>query len=97
MPAKRSLWAKGTINFNYLINTIHLWASRVIPLARASGTVVEKRDSANLSNCAIFGMVILLKIGSGYFTHIAYSVPKLGFVHCRFINNPAPDCQILMS
>jgi hypothetical protein len=49
MPAKRSLWAKGTINFNYLINTIHLWASRVIPLARASGTVVEKRDSANLS------------------------------------------------
>jgi hypothetical protein len=49
MPAKRSLWAKGTINFNYLINTIHLWASRFIPLARASGKAVEKRDSANLS------------------------------------------------
>ena len=49
MPAKRSLWAKRIINFNYLINAIHLWASRVIPPARASGTAVEKRDSANLS------------------------------------------------
>jgi hypothetical protein len=49
MPAKRSLWAKGTVNFNYLISTIHLWASRVIPLARASETTAEKRDSANLS------------------------------------------------
>ncbi len=49
MPAKRSLWAKGIINFNYLIITIHLWASRVISPARASGTAGEKRDSANLS------------------------------------------------
>jgi len=49
------------------------------------------------NNCAIFEMVIILKIGSGYFTHIAHSVPKLGFVHYRFINNPAPECQILIS
>jgi hypothetical protein len=49
MPAKRSLWAKGVINFNYLIITIHLWASRVISPAQASGTAGEKRDSANLS------------------------------------------------
>ena len=31
MPTKRSLWAKVVINFNYLINIIHLQASRVIP------------------------------------------------------------------
>jgi hypothetical protein len=49
MPTKRSLWAKVVINFNYLINTIHLQASRVIPPARTSGTAVEKRDSANPS------------------------------------------------
>jgi hypothetical protein len=50
MPGKRSLWAKETINLNYLINTIHLWASLVITPARASGTAVEKRHSANLSS-----------------------------------------------
>jgi hypothetical protein len=59
---KRSLWAKGTVNFNYLINTIHSWASRVIPLARASGTVVEKRDSANLSRCAKLETIYLSRL-----------------------------------
>ncbi len=49
MPAKRLHWAKVIINFNYLINIIHLQAFRVIPPARASGTAVEKRDSANPS------------------------------------------------
>ncbi len=39
----------GTINLNYLINIIHFQASLVITPARASGTAVEKRDSANLS------------------------------------------------
>ena len=49
------------------------------------------------NNCAIFEMVILLKIGSGYFTHTAYFVPKFGFAHRRFINNPAPEYHILIS
>ena len=38
-------------------------------------------------------IVIIVKRESGYFTHIAYFMPKLfdGFVHRRFINNPAPE------
>jgi len=34
---------------------------------------------------------IIMKKGSGYFTHIALFIPtsRLGFVHHRFINNPA--------
>jgi hypothetical protein len=56
MPAKRSLWAKPIINSNYLINTIHKWASRVFPPARVSGRPVEKRYSANLSFGAIYGL-----------------------------------------
>jgi hypothetical protein len=34
---------------------------------------------------------IILKKWSGYFTHIALFIPtaRLGFVHHRFINNPA--------
>jgi hypothetical protein len=34
---------------------------------------------------------IIMKRGSGYFTHIALFIPtaRLGFVHRRFINNPA--------
>jgi hypothetical protein len=50
MPAKRPLWGKWVINLNYLINIIHWQASLVITPARASGTALEKRDSANLSN-----------------------------------------------
>jgi len=49
MPAKRPLWENRTIIINYLINIIHLLASPAITPARASGTAVEKRDSANLS------------------------------------------------
>ena len=49
MPAKRPLWENWTIIINYLINIIHLQASLAITPARASGTAVEKRDSANLS------------------------------------------------
>jgi hypothetical protein len=49
MPAKRPLWENWTIIINYLINIIHLLASLTITPARASGTAVEKRDSANLS------------------------------------------------
>jgi hypothetical protein len=49
MPAKRSLWAKGVINFNYLMNIIHFQASRVNFPARASGRPFEKRYSAILS------------------------------------------------
>jgi hypothetical protein len=49
MPAKQPLWEKWTINLDYLINIIHFQASLVITPARASGTAVEKRDSANLS------------------------------------------------
>jgi hypothetical protein len=61
MPAKRSLWAKGIINLYYYINIIHLWTSRVILPAQASGTAVEKRNSANLSLRAIYGLPNQLK------------------------------------
>ena len=61
MPAKRPLWDKCTINLNYLINIIHLQASLVITPARASGTAGEKRDSANLSIRAIYGLPNQLK------------------------------------
>ena len=61
MPAKRPLWDKCTINLNYLINIIHLQASLVITPARASGTAGEKRDSANLSFGAIYGLPNQLK------------------------------------
>ena len=50
MPVKRSLWPKGIINRNYLINIIHQQEVRSIPPAQASETAAEKRDSANLSN-----------------------------------------------
>ena len=53
MPAKRPLWENRTIIINYLINIIHLLASPAITPARASGTAVEKRDSANLSTLEI--------------------------------------------
>jgi hypothetical protein len=49
MPAKRPLRETRMIIINYLINIIHLLASLTITPARASGTAVEKRDSANLS------------------------------------------------
>jgi len=34
---------------------------------------------------------IIMKKASGYFTHLALFIPtaRLGFVHHRFINNPA--------
>ena len=50
MPVKRSLWPKGIINRNYLINIIHQQEVRSIPPAQASETAAEKRDSANLSH-----------------------------------------------
>ena len=34
MPAKRSLWVKGAINFHYLINLLHLWHPVSFPLPR---------------------------------------------------------------
>ena len=55
MPAKGSLWAKGVINFYYLMNIIHFQASRIILPARVSGRLFEKRDSAILSFRAIYG------------------------------------------
>jgi hypothetical protein len=61
MPAKRPLWENRTIIINYLINIIHLQASLAITPARASGTAVEKRDSANLSYRAIYGLPNQLK------------------------------------
>jgi hypothetical protein len=56
MPAKRSLWAKGIINLYYLMNVTHFQASRIILPARASGRPFEKRNSANLSYRAIYGL-----------------------------------------
>ena len=62
MLAKRPLWEKGAINLNYLINIIHLQASLVITPARASGTAVEKRDSAILSKYQSTGQFYLHSI-----------------------------------
>ena len=41
-------------------------------------------------NYATLAPEIIIKRGSGYFTHIALFIPtaRLGFVHHRFINNP---------
>jgi len=59
MPAKRPLWENRTIIINYLINIIHLLASPAITPARASGTAVEKRDSANLSSIRLTSEFII--------------------------------------
>ena len=61
MPVKRSIWPKETINRNYLINIIHQQEARAITPARAGVTAAEKRDSANLSTRAIYGLPNQLK------------------------------------
>lgn len=61
MPVKRSIWLKETINRNYLINIIHQQKPVPLPPARAGVTAAEKRDSANLSGGAIYGLPNQLK------------------------------------